>query len=466
MRVLTCASTGQSIFLVNQIASSGEGEVWQTQLSGYLAKMYYLPDPERIRKLEVMVAHPPQDPNSQINHISFAWPKSLLKDQHEHCVGFLMPAIADSVELLDVYNPQRRQKVLPGFHWLYLHTTARNIASIIQAIHGAGYVLGDIKPQNILVNNCALPAVIDTDSFQVRHPDSDELYRCLVGSESFTPAELLGKDLATIEQTEVHDRFRLAVIIHLLLFGDHPFKGKWTGTGDSPDPNELIRQGFWPYAPNSLIQPGPLTMPLDIVHPAVQKCFLRCFNVGHTRPDLRPTAQEWTRALKLAMSELKVCRKAKPHYYSQTYGRCYWCERKANLGVDIFPAASNLAHSQITSILKRIETATETIRERIAKSASKTPANPGPNVSQKVGTIVRGRVAKQTPVSPINLQTGWGRFGIAMATAASVFTLLIFLSKFKMDSNDPGLTAVGMLLFFGLVVVCFLGIRVIGKSQN
>jgi serine/threonine protein kinase len=340
--MLTCVSTGEIISLTQQIAESGEGEVWQTNRPGDLAKIYHNPRPEQIRKLEVMVANPPTDPNAHINHISFAWPKSLLQTAHGNCVGFLMPAIANSVELLEVYSPRRRQKVLPGFNWLYLHTTALNIASIVRAIHAKGYVLGDIKPQNILVNNQALPAIIDTDSFQVRDSQTGEIYRCPVGSEGFTPMELLGKDLTLIEQTDVHDRFRLAIVIHLLLFGDHPFKGKWMGEGDSPDPTELLRQGFWPYAPHSLIQSGPLTISLDIVHPEIQKCFLRCFNSGHTDPNLRPTAQEWYNALKIGISELSVCQKAKRHYYSRTYGKCYWCERKQTIGIDIFSSHSAL----------------------------------------------------------------------------------------------------------------------------
>lgn len=337
MKVLTCVSTGQSISLDERIASSGEGEVWRTNQNGYVAKIYHSPAPERIEKLKVMVAYPPKDPNSHQNHISFAWPKSLLKDRCGDCVGFLMPAITGSVDLLYVYNPVLRQRTLPGFNWHYLHATALNTVSIIQAIHAEGYVLGDIKPQNLLVNNRALVSVIDTDSFQVRHPGNGKVHRCLVGSEGFTPVELLDKDLSTIDQTEVHDRFRLAVIIHLLLFGDQPFKGQWIGDGDSLEPTELLRRGFWPYAPNSLIQPGALTIPLEIVHPKIQHCFLRCFNDGHTTPYLRPTTDEWAKALKMAIADLTACSHIKNHYYSKTYGKCYWCERTNNLGVDIFP---------------------------------------------------------------------------------------------------------------------------------
>lgn len=347
MTVLTCASTGQSISLKKQIASSGEGEVWETNLNGYLAKVYHSPNHERVKKLEVMVAHPPKDPNSQINHISFAWPKSLLTTHSGACVGFLMPAIKGGVDLFHVYNPSLRKKKRLEVNWYFLHTTALNVASVIQAIHSSGYVLGDIKPQNILVNNRALASVIDTDSFQVCHPSTGQVYRCLVGSEGFTPVELLGKDFAIADQTEAHDGFRLAVIIYLLLFGDHPFKGKWTGAGDAPEPTELLRRGLWPYASNNLIRLGPNTIPLDIVHPEIQRCFRRCFNDGHNKPHLRPTAAEWYEALQVAIANLSVCGKLNSHYYSQTYNRCYWCERAKDLKVDIFASVSGVAKTPL-----------------------------------------------------------------------------------------------------------------------
>ncbi|MGB7414294.1 MAG: PQQ-binding-like beta-propeller repeat protein, partial [Thermosynechococcaceae cyanobacterium] len=155
-------------------------------------------------------------------------------------------------------------------------------------------------------------------------------------SEGFTPAELLGQDLADLDQTEIHDRFRLASIIYLLLFGDQPFKGRWVGTGDSPQPSELIKAGYWPFGKGSLIQPGPHTIPLSIIHPELQSCFQRCFSKGHRQPQERPSAGEWVKALKLARAELATCHLEVNHIYSRSYGRCYWCDRKAQLNIDIF----------------------------------------------------------------------------------------------------------------------------------
>ncbi|MFM7364044.1 MAG: protein kinase domain-containing protein [Cuspidothrix sp.] len=350
MTVLTCASTGKSITLLGQeIANSGEAKVWRTNENGYLAKIYHSPTPERVQKLAVMIDNSPTEPNSHLGHVSFAWPKSVLKNAQGNFVGFLMPEIKGGKELIDVYNPQRRKKLELEIDWRFLHTTALNIASIIAALHEAGYVLGDIKPQNILVNNRALPSIIDTDSFQVKNPKNSKVYRCLVGSEGYTPPELMGKDFDIIEQTEVHDRFRLGVIIYQLLFGGNsPFQGKWTGAGETPEPNELIRRGLWVYGSNTLITAAARTIPLEIVHPEIQQCFLKCFNDGHNYPNLRPTAREWLEALRTGNDNLTICGRVDSHYYSRTFGNCYWCDRSTNLGVDIFPGVVKANSSPVS----------------------------------------------------------------------------------------------------------------------
>ncbi|MDH6106270.1 hypothetical protein NWP22_10395, partial [Anabaenopsis tanganyikae CS-531] len=263
MTLLTCVSTGKSINLLTELANSGEAKVWRTDHSGYLAKIYHQSTPERMQKLAVMIDYPPPDPNRHISHISFAWPRSVLKNAQGNLVGFLMEEIRGGEEIYDVYNPTRRNKVckLPA-DWRFFHYTALNIVSIIGALHDKGYVLGDIKPQNILVNDRALPSIIDTDSFQVRHPQTGKVYRCLVGTPEYTPPELIGQDFATIEQTEIHDRFRLGMIVyHLLFSGQSPYAGRWKGAGEPPEPGDYIRQGIWLYSHHQLLEPVDRTIP-------------------------------------------------------------------------------------------------------------------------------------------------------------------------------------------------------------
>jgi serine/threonine protein kinase len=332
----TCAKTGQLVSLTEEIANSGEGKVSRTNRNGVLAKIYHVPDEERAKKLDIMVKHAPADPNAHKKHISFAWPQSVLKDSRGRVVGFLMPEIVGSEQLVNVCNPSRRKRLGLEVDWRFLHVTARNVAALVQAIHKEGYVLGDIKLQNILVNSRALPSIIDVDSFQVKDAGTGKVYHCPVGSEGFTPAELLGKDISTVTQEEVHDRFRLGVVMYYLLFGNHPFQGRWTGAGETPELNDLIRQGFWPNAPTSFLKPSDLTIPLTVASPELLQCFRKCFTLGHVNTSIRPMASDWVEAFAKASKNLRSCKKINSHYYSSNYQRCYWCERKDILGVDIF----------------------------------------------------------------------------------------------------------------------------------
>jgi len=347
---------GKSISLVKEIAKGGEGRIWQTDRSGYLAKTYHKPSNEQITKLQLMVANPPPNPTAGMGHIAISWPTNLIKDNQGRWVGFLMPEIKNAKELVYVYHPTNRNKHAPAFNWYCLHIIAYNFASILREIHNANYIIGDISVKNILVNDRSLVSLIDTDSFQVTDPKTHKVYYCSVGSEGFTPRELIGQNLSQLAQNRFHDRFRLAVIIHYLLFGSHPFMGMWTGSGNPPGQNDSISQGHWPYGINSLLKPSRNTIPLEILHPELKECFTKCFNDGHQSPTSRPSPEDWVYALQVAISDLVVCSKNRNHInsqnsiYSKHSGSCYWCDRAKALSVDIFPPVKNPIDPQKISI--------------------------------------------------------------------------------------------------------------------
>jgi len=150
------------------------------------------------------------------------------------------------------------------------------------------------------------------------------------------PVALIGKNFAEIDQDEVHDRFRLAVIVFTLLFGYEPFKGVWKGGGDPPPPPDWVKYGYWAYGSSGKVGLADYMIPLEVVHPDLKELFLRCFNDGFSVPSMRPTAREWKQALAIAYNELHQCSVVSSHFYHREHQSCYWCERKAKGFPDIF----------------------------------------------------------------------------------------------------------------------------------
>lgn len=287
-----------------------------------------------------MVRHPLTIKKLHSTHIPLAYPESLLL-RNNKIIGFLMPEVKAAQPLNNVYlSVARKKEKLDYVDWYYLHKVAINIAKIVKYIHACGFIIGDMKPQNILVDNQGFPTIIDVDSFQVTY--QNYTYPCPVASESYNPPEILElskqNKYENIRQNSFHDYFRLAVIIHLLLFGYHPFQGKWNGEGDPPQVDDLVSKGWWAYGINSQIEPAAKAyLPFKILHPEVQKCFLNCFNQGHINPHFRPPPDDWIQALTMAFNELVQCTTKESHWYSQTYSKCCWCETIHHTTIDLFP---------------------------------------------------------------------------------------------------------------------------------
>src|SRR5205085_2977941 len=118
---------------------------------------------------------------------------------------------------------------------------------------------------------------VDTDSFQVRDPQTGTVYRCPVGKPDFTPAELQGETFREVDRTPEHDRFGLAVLLFLLLMeGTHPFAGSYTVPGDPPPYAERIRMGYFPYGTRPVVyRPMAVAPPFELIAPPIRELFLR-----------------------------------------------------------------------------------------------------------------------------------------------------------------------------------------------
>ncbi len=323
---------GKQVVLGSQIGSGGEGVVCEVAgKAGLVAKIYHPShrNAERLAKLRVMIANPPEDDTRRLSppHISITWPVDIVREQGEFA-GFLMPRSGAGRKIIQVYNPRARRREFRHFNWGHLHRVAKNLATALNAIHARGYVMGDVNHSNIIVTDNALVTLLDTDSFQVQDPQSGRIYRCPVGVPEFTPPELQGMALPSVDRKPHHDGFGLAVMIFLLLMeGNHPFSASHKSSLSIQAIHVRgIRDGIFPYVPSSKVR-APLAAPeFETLHPQLQKLFIRCFVDGHKTPSKRPTAKEWIDAVQEAEAGLTRCKKNPAHWYSGHRRQCHWCQ--------------------------------------------------------------------------------------------------------------------------------------------
>lgn len=328
------------------VGAGGEGSVYLLR-AGEAMKVFHGYDPDRVTKLREMLRFPPDDPTKEQGHRTIAWPTDLLLDAGNNCVGYTMPSVQEAYSLRTLVVPKLREKRARGINWLHLHTVALNLASAFAVLHDRNYVVGDVKPDNILVSRNSLVSLVDVDSFQVVEEATGRVFRCPVGSEGYTPPELVGRAFGEVDRDPNHDAFGLAVLIHtLLLEGVHPYHGEWTGQGVPPPVDELIRAGQWPHAPNSRLRPGRWSISLRALHSDVRDCFVRCFIDGQTSRCVRPTAADWHSALRASREALVQCNRNSQHYYVGSSVACTWCERSRDLKRDSFPVLAVGAANQ------------------------------------------------------------------------------------------------------------------------
>ena len=360
------------------LGTGGEGEVFETDIPGYVVKVYNRTKPNvaaRMPELEQKLLYMVN--TIQMNVVSkasgnclVAWPRDVVYENGQF-VGYLMPKVsnAKSILLINRGGPFAKQ-VVPDFNWKKALLIAENLAKVIRALHTYNIVVGDMNSNNILVYpNCEV-AIIDTDSFDIRTKDNAH-YKCKVGTEAFLPPELQGRDLSreSASVTIFSDEFALAVHIFLLLAQNyHPFNVKVTDSSQSVPQNKQdynIGVGNCPFVRNI---PGceiPLGAP-DIhrlLPPQLVQDFTATFGyqLNPSSPDFsqqlqnavtsRTSADTWYLHLHefnaQADGELLACSKNPAHFYLASVGSCELCaaaERKQSGTQQIISSSQSHSH--------------------------------------------------------------------------------------------------------------------------
>jgi WD40 repeat protein len=409
---------------VLEIGAGGEARIYSLrQELSFVAKVYHEPTEEKTRKLSIMLANPPHDPMAALGHASIAWPYDLLTGNSK-IVGFLMPRVIGMRPIIDFYNPGTRRKNSPLFSYQYLYRTARNLSAAFKALHESGYIIGDVSESNILVSETSLITLVDTDSFQVRDPQSGVIYRCPVGRPEFTPPELQSEYFKDIDRTPEHDLFGLAVLIFLLLMeGTHPYAGIYRGSGDPPLYGDRISSGHFAYCVKQRVpyQPSKASPAFDIVDPLLRNLFLQCFEDGHKDPAKRPDAKVWQNALEEAERNLITCSVNDQHKYGVHLKFCPWCKRSEELnGRDPFPSS-------------------EAVKKGLHIQQSKPTTTTVRRMAQRPSIIVARRKTQSTAFTTNREHTNlnWQRNIRLWSVVAFIILLVILISPNLINPKAP-----------------------------
>lgn len=306
-------------------AGGGEGDVYDVVgAPGYVAKVYK-PDKrttERERKLSVMVSNKPSVMEQ------YAWPLDVLYENGQF-IGYIMPKINGKEKLRNIYVYDKQK----GKPWSLFIAIAKNLSAAVHNVHDIHQVVGDLNPENILVNpNDGMVTLVDTDSYHIS--DSSRTYRCGVGMPEFVAPELQGIHFPSAPLptfTPESDRFALAVLIFALLMnGAHPFSCKViSGSSSKFQPIDNMQNGkcaFFPDSRSSNMDIPRYAPDLSSLPDNIQKLFRRAFVAGHSTPSLRPSAEEWYNALEQLEDNLKTCLKDTQHIYYYGAKECPWCK--------------------------------------------------------------------------------------------------------------------------------------------
>jgi DNA-binding helix-hairpin-helix protein with protein kinase domain len=296
-------------------------------------KVFREPSDDLDRRIAGLLRMPPVDWQGQDGH-TVAWPQGMLTDEHEQVRAVVLGRVYGR-SLHAVLDPPQRVEFLVRPTWATTLHVARRVAEIFGSLHRVGVVVGDVRPDNLLVDPDGRVVLIDCDSVQFTDPTSHELFGADVATHAYSSPEALRSPTDTLADS--HDLFGLAILVcQLLMEGDHPFEGVPVSGPDTGVAGNVLAGNCRLFAPDRLVEVrGRLDR--SVLPAAVRDLAWRALVEGSDEPARRPGATEWAEALADAATDLIGCARNRNHFYPVELGRCVWCARRDDGLGDHYP---------------------------------------------------------------------------------------------------------------------------------
>ncbi|MBK7884803.1 MAG: hypothetical protein IPJ81_14215 [Chitinophagaceae bacterium] len=290
--------------------SGGSGDVFKilspSHFTNQVVKLYHK---ERLTKeAENKIRHLISKKINQGEHESIVWIKNVVLDNGRF-VGFTMN-YADGIGLEQFLNDRWwRKNDTRDWDKFRLENEngienrirlCSNIAIAINIVHkNSNYTIADIKPSNFKVQKNGLVSIIDIDNIEVIE-NGKILYPALVITPEYSPPEFHnGLDYKKTSASQNWDRYSLSILFYHILCGIHPFQFvKYKKTVEEYTDGQMIAEGLFLFGnKSSSLEPAhPQHTDFLKLNNEVKSLFIQCFNNGHDKPQLRPSAEDWCRA--------------------------------------------------------------------------------------------------------------------------------------------------------------------------
>lgn len=298
----------------------GQGSVYKvdtSKYSDYCVKIYHSTstwDPARIK---YMIENQPQLLYSAQLRFKICWPLHLVYNSSTGlAVGYMMPLAFPQSQTLKILNSTHLKKTMreefpndQGW-WKYDRADKKgmvnrfkiinNIAVAISYIHEINhYVIGDIKPENILSTHDGMISIIDTDSFQISDGTQMLFKGAAVTTEYFAPESYL-RISNNLPLTISNDLFAIAICFYKMLIGCHPYAGmiQQPPYDKGSDLEYQIKNGLFAFGDKmNYLRATPIDVHkyFNLLPDRVQNLFRRAFSSSNTHH--RATTIEWLKVL-------------------------------------------------------------------------------------------------------------------------------------------------------------------------
>lgn len=210
---------GKTVRLVRKISEGGEGVVYETNLEGFVAKVYHKKrlTADLKEKLKVMVGLE-SFLNIDTPDYSICWPVDLVLNSHGEVVGYVMRR-AKGEPLMKMLHPATLLKKYPHVDRAGLAKIAVNVLKGLETLYNYKVLMGDVNGLNFIVDSETLKVyLIDSDSWQIGP------FVCKVGRQEFSHPDWLSGRFENKPREPRSEAFAIAVLVFMILLpGKHPF---------------------------------------------------------------------------------------------------------------------------------------------------------------------------------------------------------------------------------------------------